>query len=271
MCAAGANSQLLQARRRQGRLALATVVIVAATALLATWPVFVVDPVPLTQARRPFRQLGRERRVGTHAQPDVLSYLPEDEFTPSVDWRKLGGQQARSTLIAVVAAGAAYVLHLADAFCRSRWSLPLWLPPTAGVCIMYALDGVTTAEHMPKLDLKFLSQLALRTLVAVVGSCSLAVFTGSLFKSLVVRRVVAVASCTAWMLLVPSSNFFPPSAAYGAIYVDHLQSKGPLAHLSYRYAAFPCALGVLIVYFSTHLLAFMATKPLRYLTRKRAA
>eukprot|EP00971_Amphidinium_carterae_P157562 3123478-Amphidinium_carterae.1 len=84
---------------------------------------------------------------------------------------------------------------------------------------MYALDSVTAAEHMPNLDLQFQAQLAVRTVVAL----------------LVVRRVMAVAMCTAWMLLVPKSNFFPPSAAYAAIYVDHLQTKGPLAHLTYRY------------------------------------
>mmetsp|Transcript_24519 Transcript_24519/g.56510 ORF Transcript_24519/g.56510 Transcript_24519/m.56510 type:complete len:274 (+) Transcript_24519:51-872(+) len=265
------SSELQLTRRYSRHVVLAA--LIAATACHRTFTVCVVEcsGAPLTPSRRPFKLRPAPRLpVVARRQPSVLSYLPEEEeFTASIDWHRLGGARTRAMLVAAIAACSAYVLHLADIFCRSQWSLPLWLPPTAGVCIMYALDSVTAAEHMPNLDLQFQAQLAVRTVVALLGSCSLAVLIGSIFKCLVVRRVMAVAMCTAWMLLVPKSNFFPPSAAYAAIYVDHLQTKGPLAHLTYRYAAFPCALGVLIVYFSTHLLAFLAMKPLRFLTTRK--
>mmetsp|Transcript_6420 Transcript_6420/g.14044 ORF Transcript_6420/g.14044 Transcript_6420/m.14044 type:complete len:282 (-) Transcript_6420:107-952(-) len=218
------------------------------------------------------------RNVGTRArtvskiacrQPGSMSLSKGGDLAPLLEWQGVGGSTTRGLFIAAVAASAAAVLHYADRLSRILWALPLWAPPAAAACVMFAVAGVDALESDSSLDLGAVTKLGFQAVSAVAGSCCLAVFAGSCLSSVAARRAVAVAACAAWMILSPTSKVFPPSAAYSVLYIDQLILQGPFVPLSYKYAFFPCALGVLVVLYTTHLAALAGSKPLRMFSRLR--
>merc|ERR1719436_290726 len=106
---------------------------------------------------------------------------------------------------------------------------------------------------------------ALKAGSAVAVSVVLAVLVTKLLGASPLGRALAVGICSLFMSLSPISAFFPPSAAFCALYVDQAIAGGPLAALVYRYALTPCFAGTALLLIFTRVITAALAQPLRKL------
>lgn len=188
-------------------------------------------------------QLGPTSREGESSGAAVL---PKD----------IGGNLGEALLTGLVAAATVFSVSRLQMVIHRQ----IWIPPFGAIVLLFAAEAVAAAKQGKIMDVETMLQRALKTGIGVTGACVLTVGVSRLLGgSPSVLRATGVFMASIWMILVPSSGYFPPAGALCAFFIERVVGKGALP--GFEYALFPCAVGTMLLLVLTRSFTAVLARP----------
>eukprot|EP00929_Paragymnodinium_shiwhaense_P020262 TRINITY_DN13560_c0_g1_i2.p1 TRINITY_DN13560_c0_g1~~TRINITY_DN13560_c0_g1_i2.p1 ORF type:complete len:277 (-),score=38.83 TRINITY_DN13560_c0_g1_i2:246-1040(-) len=175
----------------------------------------------------------------------------------------IGGKNSETFSVGAVAGLSIFVLCSLSEFTKKAFGLPLYGPPLAAASLILATQATAAAQKGATLEPADVINSMIQTGTAMGGATFLAVVVAKACGgSPALARALAVAISAIFMTLFPKASFFPPVAAFCALYVDQTLINGPLA-IGFKYALFPCATGTVILVAACRFFAALLAQPMR--------
>lgn len=192
--------------------------------------------------------------------PSKAAVAAEADASPAATKQlAIGGVKTQALVSAFVAGASVFLLSALGQAIKT----PLWAPPLGAVSLIFSADAVAQAKEGKIMASSQILDKALKAGSGVAGAVLLSVLITEVLGPSPLGRALVVGVCGLFMSLSPISAYFPPAAAFCALYVDQAIAGGPLAKMVYRYAFTPCFAGTALLLIFTRVITAAIAQPLR--------